>query len=58
MKTFKQMQLDNIKKNYKEHRGFLIKNTAVFLVNMLWLLMKMVKNQKFMLANVFMKILN
>ena len=25
MKTFKQMQLDNIKKNYKEHRGCLIK---------------------------------
>jgi len=25
VKTFKQMQLDNIKKNYKEHRGCLIK---------------------------------
>ena len=25
MKTFKQMQLDNIDKNYKEHRGSLIK---------------------------------
>ena len=25
MKTFKRMQLDNIEKNYKEHRGCLIK---------------------------------
>ena len=25
VKTFKQMQLDNIEKNYKEHRGSLIK---------------------------------
>lgn len=30
MKTFKQMQLDNIDKNYKEHRGSLIKKYRTF----------------------------
>ena len=58
MKTFKQMQLEGINKDYKEHRGCLIKNTAVFWGNMFLLLMKTVKNQKFMLASVFMKIVN
>ena len=57
VKSFKQMQLDVINKNYKEHRGCLFKNTAVFFGNMFLLLMRTVKNQKFMLASVFIKIL-